>query len=150
MSSFPVVAWKRSWTWTVLIVFHLVFTETFYIDFRTWCIKTGCSSLKRIICLFILITNTYTFHSSQKFLLNISWKWHHQLIFAFAFQVNNSKVQNILLIQIFGNSSCLGQIRKFSSGKFCYFAKYMSSMGIWHSVWNYYTTFLRGMFFNTT
>ena len=117
MSRFSVVDWKRSWTWTDLIAFCLVFTEKFYNDFRTWSIKTGYSSLKRIICVFIL-SNTYALHSSQKFLLNISWKWHHQSIFAFAFQVNNSKVQNISLIQIFSNSSCLGQIRKFSSGKF--------------------------------
>ena len=123
MSSFSVVAWKRSWTWTVLIVFHLVFTEKFYIDFRTWCIKTGCSSLKRIICLFILISNTYTFHSSQKFLLNISWKWHHQLIFAFAFQVNNSKVQNILLIQIFAIPHAWGRLGNFPLGNSMLFYK---------------------------
>ena len=47
--------------------FRLVFPEEFFVDFRTWSIKGGCTLSKRMICLFILISHTYTLHRSRKF-----------------------------------------------------------------------------------
>ena len=83
-----VAAWKRSWTWKVLIFLHLVFTRE--ILESLWYILL---CLKSIPCT-----------DSKNLVLDIFEKCCRQLNFAVAFRVNTSKYQNILLAPIIANS----------------------------------------------